>query len=87
MLANTLTLDDEEEVQEELRAIQEGIVDKTTTIDLPSVPTIEPVQSIKGKMKFRFFFAEFSKRCTRIGASNQQNCCSNVAESYIVCYI
>jgi hypothetical protein len=87
MLANTLTLDDEEEVQEELRAIQEGIADKTS-IDLPSVPTTEPVLSIKeGKMKFRFFFAESSKRCTRIGASNQQSRYSNVAESYIICYI
>jgi len=55
MLASTLTLDDEEEVQEELRAIQEGIVDKAASIDLPSVPTTEPIQSNEGKMKLRFF--------------------------------
>jgi len=54
MLASNLTLDDEEEVQEELRAIQEGIVDKTS-IDLPSVPTTEPVKSSKGKTKLPFF--------------------------------
>ena len=55
MLASTLTLDDEEEVQEELRAIQEGIVDKTTSMDLPSVPTTEPVKSKGGNVKLRFF--------------------------------
>lgn len=58
MLANTLTLDDEEAVQEELRAIQEGIIEKTTTqIKLPSVPIDEPIQSIKeGGIEFRSLF-------------------------------
>ena len=44
MLANTLTLDDEDAVQEELQAMQQDVVNQTRiAIDLPSVPVTEPV--------------------------------------------
>ena len=56
MLANTLTLDDEDAVQEELRAMQQDVVDRTPiVVDLPSVPTTEPVPGrVQGKASLPF---------------------------------
>jgi hypothetical protein len=48
MLANNLTLEDEEAVQEELRAMQDDIVkDTLPAIELPAVPTMEPITSVE----------------------------------------
>ncbi|KAF8973696.1 Snf7-domain-containing protein [Flammula alnicola] len=48
MLSNTLTLDDEEAVQNELLALQRDIESETAKdIELPSVPSDTPVQVIK----------------------------------------
>lgn len=58
MLANTLTLDDEDAVQEELHAMQQDVVNQTgMAIDLPSVPTTEPVPGrVQGKASPPFQF-------------------------------
>jgi charged multivesicular body protein 6 len=50
MLANTLTLDEEEAVQAELRAMQKDITKDTLPIELPAVPTMQPITSFKQGM-------------------------------------
>jgi len=52
MLANNLTLDDEDAVQEELRAIQKDIVKETIPIKLPDVPDTQPVSPEQGMPVF-----------------------------------
>jgi charged multivesicular body protein 6 len=47
MLANNLTLDDEEAVQEELRAMQKDIMKETLPIELPAVPIAQPITSVE----------------------------------------
>lgn len=46
MLANNLTLDDEEAVQTELRAMQKDIM-KETPIELPAAPRTQPRTSVE----------------------------------------
>lgn len=55
MLANNLTLEDEESVQEELLAMQKDVIQEALpSIELPSVPT-EPITKIEqGTQAFIF---------------------------------
>jgi len=52
MLANNLTLDDEDAVQEELRAIQTDIMKETSQINLPDVPKTQPSSLEQGMQVF-----------------------------------
>ena len=47
MLANNLTLDEEEAVQTELRAMQKDIMKETLPIELPAAPRTQPRTSVE----------------------------------------
>ncbi|KAH9486631.1 Charged multivesicular body protein 6 [Psilocybe cubensis] len=66
MLANTLTLDDEDAVQEELSALQKDILgeDKEPHLfDLPTVPSEEPRDPITEGMFLVFTFILHTLKC------------------------
>lgn len=59
MLANSLTSDDEEAVQEELLAMQKDISEETLpSIELPDVPIAQPISSVEQGMSV-FVFPNF----------------------------
>ena len=80
MLANTLTLDDEDAVQEELQAMQQDVVNQTRiAIDLPSVPVTEPVPGrVQGKTS-PFLPARATLTVFRTDTSYNKGCCRNIA--------
>ena len=80
MLANTLTLDNEDAVQEELQAMQQDVMNQTRiAIDLPSVlPVTEPVPGrVQGKAPFLPARATLTT-VFRTDTSYNKGCCRNI---------